>query len=247
MLNRQQNRASATVRAKNVIIPKEREVAGDIGEIVESIREFGLLQPIGVRRLYGGQPVLVWGCKRHKALLTIDPEAEIEIIDLGEITDDEAAIAEIEENLRRHTYSAEDRAKQTARSVELRAKIIEARKQEVSRTVVPETAKAGRPLETRAEAVRQEAAAQGVTPRAINKQIAAATKPKPQLRKPVATGKVEKRPCTSWEALKAAYEGASNATQRKLLEYAAHEMGRAAWSKFIAELPDMEIPREAMQ
>lgn len=261
MLDRNQNRASATVRASTIVIPKDREIAGDIAGLVESIRTFGVLQPIGVRRAHGDR-VLVWGGKRHRAVLTIDPNAEIEIIDLGEITDDEAAVAEIEENLRRHQYTQEERAAQTARSVELRTKVITARVEaakrqaELSGQSVPKPN--GRPPERRTEAVRAEAAAQSVSAKTIERQLKSVgvgvetsdrkkAKPQAPTAAPRAHGKVTKGSVTTWDALKAAYDGATKATQRKLFEYAAREMDAAEWSKFVAELPRKDIPREAIQ
>jgi|CXWL01.1.fsa_nt_gi ParB-like chromosome segregation protein Spo0J len=252
MLDIKQNRASSTMRAKNVIIPQGREVAGDFKELIQSVRDYGMLQPIGVRNANAGK-TLVWGCKRLKAVLSIDAEAEIEIIDLGDLTDDEAAVAEIEENARRHRYTEEERAKATARSVALRCKILEARKALSGQNVEKLN---GRPAQTKNEAIRAEAASQGVSTKTIErnlKNIGAGVDPVKSTANaklfgtPRATGKVTKSKGTTLESLKRAFDGAAKATQRKLIEYAANEMDAAEWSKFIAELPRKDLPMAAVR
>jgi len=256
-LNREQNRASSTIRANTIVLPKDREVHGDIGGLVESIKTYGVLQPIGVRRV-AEIPWLVWGHKRLLAVLAIDKAAEIEIIDLGEISDDEAAVAEIEENLRRHQYTEEQRAQQTARSVELRTKVIESRnaQAELSRQNVQKPN--GRPPEARAEAVRQEAAAQNVSAKTIDRQLKTVgvgvspddepkkAKSSRQAPHPRAHGKITKKNCTSWEALMEAYDGATKSMQRKLLEHIRDNMTTEAWSAFIATSPPRAIPPDMM-
>lgn len=258
-LDRQQNRASATIKAKTIIIPKDREIVGDTADLIESIRNYGVLQPIGVRRLHGGQPVLVWGYKRHAAVMQIDANAEIEIIDLGDITDDEAAVAEIEENLRRHQYSDAERAKQTARSVELREKVIAARMAEEKRAaglsgqnVQKPT---GRPPEPRAEAIRQEAAAQNVSTKTVDRQLKSIgvgvanvtpkkAKPRAQGSPPRAHGTITKQKSMSLEALKKACDNLGGASRLKLLAHIRDGMSTAEWSEFIAMSPPRALPPE---
>lgn len=106
--------------------------AEQLQELANSIRTLGLLHPIVVRR-EGNTTFLVSGERRYKAIRllamsnqgfrcgthTIEP-GMVPVLDMGELSYEEAYEAELEENIRRVDITIQDKAKAIARLHELR-------------------------------------------------------------------------------------------------------------------------------
>lgn len=79
---------------------RHRQDLGDINELAKSVELNGILQPIGVEEKPNGRFKLLYGGRRLAAHLVLK-RTEIEALVRGEMTEVEAQLLELEENLRR--------------------------------------------------------------------------------------------------------------------------------------------------
>lgn len=106
-----------TVKIKEIKISKDRqrEKVEDIEKLMESINEFGILEPI----LLDGNKNLIAGFRRVTAATLLGWE-EVPARDLGELSDLDRQRVELEENIQRQQLTWAEEAKAIARINELR-------------------------------------------------------------------------------------------------------------------------------
>lgn len=111
------------VRIDEIVVgERRREDMGDIQELAESIGKYGLLHPVVVDE----QSRLVAGGRRLEAIKLLGWQ-EVEVRSLGELTDKEVRVIELEENLRRKDLTEHEKSKQL---VELKRIVTEAAREE---------------------------------------------------------------------------------------------------------------------
>ena len=91
----------------NPLQPRKHFDAGALQELAESIRQYGVLQPLTVRRLAGGYE-LVAGHRRHRASELAEKETMPVIV--RDLDDDAATIIMVDSNLQRESLLPSERA-----------------------------------------------------------------------------------------------------------------------------------------
>lgn len=101
-----------TLKLQDIEVPDDllREGTPDVEDLLPSVRELGILQPLLVRAERGGAYVLVAGKRRLTAAQQIGLD-EVPVVVRDDLDPRKARIAELTENLARRDMSAHQEAK----------------------------------------------------------------------------------------------------------------------------------------